>query len=180
MPPTRGPWRSPCIGRVRPEVVLPSHACLTPIRPPAHPLGDVWHCEVKGLKSSGVLYGLRATGAGGWEAGGRWDPSVVLLDPYAPLVSGRRRFGTRDEVERFKPKVGSTFRGSFDFESAPFDWGEGYQRPGHQLKVRGPAPPLPALLLPPMLWPAGSCGSLMHPLCCRLRPLLSEEEVPHS
>lgn len=30
----------------------------------------------------------------------------MLLDPYAPLVSSRRAFGKRDELEQFAGKVG--------------------------------------------------------------------------
>ena len=53
----------------------------------------------------------------------------MLLDPYAPLVSGRRRFGVRDDVEGFEPVRGSVFLGTMDLDSPAFDWGEGYQRP---------------------------------------------------
>jgi len=52
-----------------------------------------------------VLYGWRVDGEGGWEAGHRWDASKVMLDPYAPLVAGRARFGVRDDFEQFKEKV---------------------------------------------------------------------------
>ena len=43
------------------------------------------------------------------QAGGsllyRWCNNDLLLDPYAPLISGRRRFGVRDEIEEFEEKV---------------------------------------------------------------------------
>lgn len=32
------------------------------------------------------------------------------------------------------PQEGSVFRGTFDFESEPFDWGAGYRRPNIPLK----------------------------------------------
>lgn len=35
----------------------------------------------------------------------RWYNDHTLLDPYAPLVSGRRKFGVRDEVEKFEEQV---------------------------------------------------------------------------
>ena len=35
----------------------------------------------------------------------RWYNDDLLLDPYAPLISGRRHFGVRDEVEEFEEKV---------------------------------------------------------------------------
>ena len=67
--------------------------------------GDVWHIAVEGLPRSGVLYGFRVDGEGGWETGHRWDSSKVLVDPYAPLMAGRARFGVRDAFEDFKEKV---------------------------------------------------------------------------
>ena len=45
------------------------------------------------------------SGDGGWETPFRWDSSRVLLDPYAPYVAGRARFGVRDEFEKFEPVV---------------------------------------------------------------------------
>lgn len=73
--------------------------------PTEHRSGDVWHIAVEGLPRSGILYGYRVSGEGGWETGHRWDPTRVMLDPYAPLVAGRRRFAVRDEIEQFKQKV---------------------------------------------------------------------------
>ncbi len=35
----------------------------------------------------------------------RWYNEDMLLDPYAPLISGRRCFGVRDEIEEFEEKV---------------------------------------------------------------------------
>ncbi len=35
----------------------------------------------------------------------RWYNEDMLLDPYAPLISGRRQFGVRDEIEEFEEKV---------------------------------------------------------------------------
>lgn len=97
--------------------------------PATHRTDDVWHVLVDGLPKSGVSYGYKVNGEGGWDTGNRWDPSVVLLDPYAPHVLGRRRFGVRDDLESFRPKVGSRFLGTFDFDSAPYDWGENYAKP---------------------------------------------------
>ena len=67
--------------------------------------GDIWHIAIEGLPKSGVLYGYRVDGEGGWETGHRWDVSKVMLDPYAPLIASRLQFAVRDEVEQFKPKV---------------------------------------------------------------------------
>jgi hypothetical protein len=68
----------------------------------------IWHVEAKGCPHDGVLYGVRVSGEGGWETGHRWDHDKVLLDPYSPLVSGRRVFGVRDKVEQFKELVWTT------------------------------------------------------------------------
>ena len=47
----------------------------------------------------------QVSGEGGWDTGLRWEPERVLLDPYAPYVSGRQEFAKRDDVEHFKPQV---------------------------------------------------------------------------
>jgi len=90
---------------------------------PMNRTGEVFHIELVNLPGAAVLYGVRVSGDGGWERGCRWDDSRVLLDPYAPLVQGRRLFGIRDSVENFRGKSGSRFLGTFDFSSEPFDWG---------------------------------------------------------
>ncbi|KAL6778753.1 ISA3 [Auxenochlorella protothecoides x Auxenochlorella symbiontica] len=90
-----------------------------------HSTGDVWHGLVDGLPLSGILYGFRVSGAEGPDSPYRWDDTRVLLDPYARLVAGRARFGQRDEREGFQERLGSLFRGTFDFEAEPFDWGPG-------------------------------------------------------
>eukprot|EP00775_Hariotina_reticulata_P012445 gene12445-12582_t len=96
--------------------------------------GDVWHVAVEGLPSSGVEYALRVEGHGGWDSGYRWDKSRLLLDPRAPLVSGRRTWGQREEREEFQLDKGSMWWGTFDFDAAPFDWGADYDRPKYSLR----------------------------------------------
>lgn len=82
-----------------------SPVCSFPLSSQANRTGSVWHIALEGLPRSGVLYGFRVRGEGGWETGHRWDQSRVMLDPYAPLISGRQLFAIRDEVEQYKPKV---------------------------------------------------------------------------
>ncbi|CAN6167297.1 unnamed protein product, partial [Urochloa humidicola] len=84
--------------------------------------GDIWHVSVEGLPTSGVLYGYRINGPQGWQQGHRFDDRVILLDPYAKLVSGRKYFG----VEEDKPRQ---LFGTYDFDSSPFDWGDDYKLP---------------------------------------------------
>jgi glycogen operon protein len=49
--------------------------------------GDVWHGRVLGLRP-GQLYGLRADGPWAPEAGHRFNPAKLLVDPYARALSG--------------------------------------------------------------------------------------------
>ena len=106
------------------------HACLHNI-PQARALGE------KGGPENRMLYGVRVFGKGGWDTLHRWDSSKILLDPYAPLVYGRKKFGTRDEVEQYEKDSGSMFWGTFDFDSEQlhqFDWGEDHKRPSVEWK----------------------------------------------
>ncbi|KAM6571182.1 hypothetical protein CsatA_015262 [Cannabis sativa] len=84
--------------------------------------GDVWHICVKDLPKSNVHYGYRIDGPQDWHQGHRFDSSIVLVDPYAKLVDGRKYFG--DVNEKF-----SKFLGTYDFDSSPFDWGDNYKFP---------------------------------------------------
>lgn len=49
--------------------------------------GDIWHMEVAGL-APGQVYGLRAHGPWAPEAGHRFNPAKLLLDPYARSLTG--------------------------------------------------------------------------------------------
>ncbi|GAV83252.1 Alpha-amylase domain-containing protein/CBM_48 domain-containing protein [Cephalotus follicularis] len=84
--------------------------------------GNIWHICIEDLPRSDVLYGYRMDGPRGWHQGHRFDSSVVLIDPYAKLVDGRRYFGDRNQ------KL-AKFMGTYDFESMPFDWGKNYTLP---------------------------------------------------
>ncbi|XP_064981661.1 isoamylase 3, chloroplastic-like isoform X1 [Musa acuminata AAA Group] len=90
--------------------------------PEKNKTGDVWHICVEGLSRSGILYGYRIDGPHEREQGHGFDNSIVLLDPYAKLVSGRKWFG--DVANKM-----SKFLGTYDFESMPFDWGPDYKLP---------------------------------------------------
>ena len=94
----------------------------------------IFHGYVPDLPQKEVLYGYRVEGHGNWETPFRWDSGRVLLDPYAPHVAGRARFGVRDAFEKFEHVKGSMFYGTFDLteqghSSGSFDWGKGYTRP---------------------------------------------------
>ena len=61
----------------------PAH--VIPLDAPSHRTYHYWHAFVPGLRA-GQLYAYRADGAYAPERGLRFDPSKVLLDPYARAV----------------------------------------------------------------------------------------------
>ncbi len=63
--------------------------------PVLHKTGDVWHIFVHGLTAD-YLYGYRVHGPNAPKSGHRFNPSVVLLDPYARALSGNTRWGQPD------------------------------------------------------------------------------------
>lgn len=83
--------------------------------------GDIWHICIQDLPRKNVLYGYRIDGPQGWHHGHRFDDRIVLLDPYAKFVEGRRYFGGENKS--------SGFLGTYDFDSLPFDWGDDYKLP---------------------------------------------------
>ncbi|XP_057533480.1 isoamylase 3, chloroplastic isoform X2 [Amaranthus tricolor] len=83
--------------------------------PSVNRTGDVWHICIEDLPRSNVLYGYRIDGPKDWGQGHRFDSSIVLIDPYAKFIEGRRLFGDPNN------KI-SKFLGTYDFESPTFDW----------------------------------------------------------
>ncbi|KAA8538124.1 hypothetical protein F0562_027732 [Nyssa sinensis] len=90
--------------------------------PHVNKTGDIWHICVEDLPRSNVLYGYRIDGPRSWHQGHRFDSSIVLIDPYAKLIEGRRFFG--DASDKM-----SNFFGTYDLNSLPFDWGDDYKLP---------------------------------------------------
>ncbi|KAL7262551.1 hypothetical protein ACSBR1_000838 [Camellia fascicularis] len=84
--------------------------------------GDIWHLCVEDLPRSDVLYSYRMDGPRGWHQGHRYDDNIILIDPYAKLIEGRRFFG--DASHKM-----AKFFGTYDFNSLPFNWGENYKLP---------------------------------------------------
>ncbi|XP_060175321.1 isoamylase 3, chloroplastic isoform X5 [Lycium barbarum] len=84
--------------------------------------GNIWHICVEELPRGDVLYGYRIDGPRNWHEGHRFDDSIILIDPYAKLIEGRRAFG--DDNNKM-----CRFLGTYDFNSLPFDWGENYTLP---------------------------------------------------
>jgi len=72
---------------------------------------------IQDLPRSGVLYGYRMDGPKDWQKGHRFDSSIVLIDPYAKFIEGRRFFGDTNHNL-------SKLLGTYDFDSPTFDWGD--------------------------------------------------------
>jgi glycogen operon protein len=66
-----------------------------PFDPATNRTGDVWHLFVHGLGPD-TLYGYRVHGPFAPKSGHRFNPRVVLHDPYAKAISGGHRWGVRD------------------------------------------------------------------------------------
>lgn len=81
--------------------------------------GDVWHVKISGMPTN-VEYGYRmdkqpqAT-----DQICRFDPSVVLVDPYAKALSGGKEWGTSRGGPN-EPNAGRTWRSLI--ANDPFDW----------------------------------------------------------
>jgi len=111
-----------------------------PLDPVLHKTGDVWHIFVHGLTAD-YLYGYRVHGPNAPKSGHRFNPSVVLLDPYARALSGNARWGQLD-VPHGQPHGRLTRRSRIIVDD--FDW-EGDVPPAtplartviYELHVRG-------------------------------------------
>ncbi len=86
--------------------------------PPDFKVGKVFAMVVFGLDAETVEYGYRVDGPWDPDAGHRFDPSIVLLDPFARAISGRPVYGVRTDAP-LRSRIG------FD----DFDW-EGVRPPG--------------------------------------------------
>ena len=62
------------------------------LEPSRHRTGDIWHVRFTG-NLRGFAYALRAEGPWQPEAGHRFAPRALLLDPYARALAGRPRPG---------------------------------------------------------------------------------------
>lgn len=109
-------------GRSRELSKVESQMQEIPLDPKENKTGDIWHVCIENLPLSGVLYGYRVDGPQGWHTGHRFDKNLILIDPYAKLIEGRRIFGDNNEKM-------SRFLGTYNFTSLPFDWGNDYQSP---------------------------------------------------
>jgi isoamylase len=65
-----------------------SGAAVKQVIPIRESTGHVWHCYIPGIKL-GQLYGYRVQGPYVPEEGHRFNPSKLLIDPYAKALSGQ-------------------------------------------------------------------------------------------
>ena len=70
-----------------------------PLDPAVNKTGDVWHIFVHGFTPD-LQYGYRVRGPFAPKAGHRYHPQAILLDPYAPAVSGGRWGEAREAAPR--------------------------------------------------------------------------------
>ncbi len=61
--------------------------------PPSFRIGSAFAITVFGLDPETTEYGYRVQGPANPDEGDRFDPSVVVIDPYARLLSGREVWG---------------------------------------------------------------------------------------
>ncbi len=77
-------------------------------------MGNVWAVSVLGLSSDEIEYGYRFDGPNDPREGQHFDPSVILMDPYAREIAG-------DGVWKGRRAKVMPFRGRIPTER--FDWG---------------------------------------------------------
>ena len=124
--------------------------------------GDVWHAFVRGL-DAGVRYGFRAerlTDTG--NPFHRYDPTHILIDPYATAVSGGETWGESLHLETSRTPGQVKHRYSLVVDDT-FDWGNDQPleyAPGGFDHLRNARPRIyPARLL--------RCGYARNLLFCR-------------
>ena len=97
---------------------------VIPLDPSHNRTGDTWHIFVEGLPN-GTLYNLRVDGPyDPTNTGARCNPRKVLLDPYAPAITGDYNFKNVDALP---------------YDNANPEDPDRHLRPGHVDNVEGAA-----------------------------------------
>jgi len=91
-----------------------------PLDVTTHRTGHVWHVEIAGL-DHGTRYGWRAARDGGDAPVHRYDPTAVLIDPYATALTGGSRWGTVEPRDG-EPRVTRWPRRRSLYVGTGFDW----------------------------------------------------------
>ena len=94
--------------------------------PEAFRTGKTYSMGVLDLDGEKIEYGYRLDGPYDFAAGRRYDPTVVLLDPYAKQISGR-------EVWGWEPHPGAPYAPRCSIATDDFDW-EGDRPPAIPLE----------------------------------------------
>ncbi|MGJ3240354.1 MAG: glycogen debranching protein GlgX [Anaerolineae bacterium] len=84
--------------------------------PDAFRIGNVWAMVVFGLNYEAIEYGYRMTGPHDPQAGHRFNPENILLDPYAKVIGGRDVWGTADRNDHLYPHRARPNIDDFDWE----------------------------------------------------------------
>ena len=90
------------------------------IDPESNRTYNFWHVFVQGLKA-GQVYAYRAYGPNLPEKGLRFDPSKVLLDPYAKAIVGYSIYDRQAAMEPGKDNCDKALRGVV-VDPSTYDW----------------------------------------------------------
>ncbi|MEZ5649910.1 MAG: glycogen debranching protein GlgX [Burkholderiaceae bacterium] len=86
--------------------------------------GDIWHGHLRGV-GPGLVYGLRAHGPHAPEAGHRFAPAKLLLDPYARALTGEFRWtDTHLGDQHLALDSGADAYKCVVVDERDFDWGD--------------------------------------------------------
>jgi hypothetical protein len=122
-----------------------------PLDPKKNKTGDVWHVRLDNIPRGGdgyvIRYGYLVDGGKSPDRWDYWEPNQLMVDPYAPLVEGRRVYG---ENESCPNGEAGAWMGAFALDETPFDW-SGVEPPNIPPQVSATQSPvqLPNAQLPP-------------------------------
>ena len=85
--------------------------------PESFRIGQVWAMIVFGLDHEQIEYGYRMDGPHRPHAGHRFDPAVILLDPYARALGGRARWAQPQDDDDPMPIRGRVLLDDFDWQN---------------------------------------------------------------
>ena len=106
-----------------------------PLDPALNRTGTTWHVHLPQCTDQ-LLYGYRVDGPKAAHEGHRFDPSVVLLDPYAHAAMAGDRVVYGEPSKTFGEKQGPCwpqYAGAVPSRADVFDW-QGVQSPNRHLK----------------------------------------------
>jgi glycogen operon protein len=81
--------------------------------PPSFRIGSAYAMTVFGIDTETTEYGYRVHGPSRPHEGHRFDPSAILIDPYARMLTGRESWGTSPSERTYRSMIGYE---DFDWE----------------------------------------------------------------